>query len=552
MLKSFIANGRAILLRRQTNIISAAFVIAFFYGASMILGILRDRLLVGHFYACCRTELDVYWAAFRLPDAIFQLLVIGALSAAFIPVFTQYLFKNEKEAYHIASSLINILLIIFAFLVFLVFIFARPLSEMITGNFSGEQVDLMVTLTRIMLAAQLFFLLSNFLTGMIQSHQRFLVPALSPVVYNLGIIFGIVVLSPSLGIYGPTIGVVVGAVLHFLVQLPILRRIGFTYHFSFDFNHPGVREIGRLMLPRSLSLGISQIEATVALFIATSLTAGSLTIFYLASHLMQLPVRLVGIPIGQATLPVLSQKGQDEFEVFKRIFLSSFWQILYLVFPITAILLILRIPIVRLAFGAKGFPWEATVLTAQALAVFSLAIIAQAVIQLLIRGFYALHDTKIPLYTGVLSVLVNVILSIWLTFGLGMGILGLAMAMSTASFLQATLLLIFLDRKVNFEKSLFLIPLLKMGSATLVTGIFLWIPMKFLDRFILDTTYTINLLLLTITASIVGVGVYLFFSWVFKIEELKAYTGLAKRLGQWRQVLQESEEILDPQTRSQN
>ncbi len=261
MIGDFWRNGKMLLFRKQTNIVSAAAVIGLLYGVSMVLGIFRDRLLVARFYSCCRQDLDVYWAAFRLPDTIFQLLVIGALSAAFIPVFSEYLLKRKEEAYHLASSLINLLLVIFLILVAVVFIFTRPLSELITGSFSVSQIDLMVSLTRIMLLAQVFFLLSNFLTGIIQSHQRFLVPALSPAIYNLGIILGIVFLSPSLGIYAPTWGVVFGAFLHFLVQVPLVLRIGLRYKLAFDLSHPGVREVGRLMVPRTLALAIAQIEA---------------------------------------------------------------------------------------------------------------------------------------------------------------------------------------------------------------------------------------------------------------------------------------------------
>lgn len=552
MIKNFLENGKVILFKRQTNILSAAFVIAVFYGASMLLGILRDRLLVSHFYSCCRSDLDVYWAAFRMPDALFQLLVIGALSAAFIPVFSEYLMRSKKEAFEIASSLINLLTLIFVVLASLVFIFARPLSEMITGNFSPSQIDTMTNLTRIMLLAQLFFLLSNFLTGIIQSHQRFLVPALSPLVYNLGIIAGIILLSPFLGIYGPTVGVVLGALFHLLIQLPLVLKLGGSYRFSLNFRHPGVREVGRLMLPRTLALAVSQIEATVALFLATSLTAGSLTIFYLATHLMQLPVRLVGIPVGQATLPVLSQKRSEDLEEFRKIVLSSFYQILYLVLPATAILLVLRVPVVRIAFGARGFPWSATLLTAQALAVFSLAIIAQALVQLLIRGFYALHDTKTPLFIGISSVLVNVFLSIWLTFNLGWGILGLATASSIAGFLQVVLLFLWLDKQVGFRKKDLVLPFLKIGIATLMTAFFLWIPMRVLDQYILDTTKTVNLVILTFLATLVGLLVYVVFSWLLKIEELSIFLSLIKRVGQWRTVLQGTEEILEPQMRVQN
>lgn len=552
MFKRFLKNGQAIFSRPQTNIISAAFIIALLYGTSMILGILRDRLLISRFYACCSHDLDVYWAAFRLPDMIFQLLVLGALSAAFIPVFTEYLLKDKKEAYHIASSLINLLSVIYLSLTLFVFIFAYPLSETITGSFSSKQIDLMVQLTRFMLIAQFFFLLSNFMTGIIQSHQRFLVPALSPILYNLGIIIGIFFLSSSFGIYGPTFGVVIGAFMHFLVQLPLVLKLGSPFSFSFDWHHPGVKEVAKLMLPRTLSLAVVQIESTVDLFLATSLAAGSLTIFYLASHLMQLPVRLVGIPIGQASLPLLAQKRENNHTEFKEVFLSSLRQIFYLVLPATVILLVLRIPVVRLAFGAKGFPWLATVMTGRALAIFSLAIIAQAAIQLLVRGFYALHDTRTPLMVGVMSVVINVALSIFLTFKLSWGILGLATATSMSSFLQVILLFWLLDKKINFDKKMLFNSLFKILLATCATGIFLWIPMRILDQFIFDTTRTLNLAVLTVVVTVLGLTVYFIFSNLLKIEELSIFWNLIKRIGQWKKILVESDEILEPQIRSQN
>lgn len=552
MVVNFFRNGKVLFLRRQSSILSAAAVITSAYGLSMLLGILRDRLLVARFYACCRTDLDSYWAAFRLPDFVFQLLVVGALSAAFIPVFSEYLEKNKKEAYRVSSSVVNIVFSAFLVVSCLIFIFARPLSSAITGGFTKAQLDLMVSLTRILILAQFFFLVSNFLTGIIQSHQRFLVPALSPVVYNLGIISGILFLSPLVGIYGPALGVVLGAVFHLLIQIPLALRLGFTYRpLTFNFRHPGVREIGRLMAPRVLSLAISQVGATVSLFLATSLAAGSLTIFYLAQHLMHLPVRLVGVPIGQAALPLLSKKRGKDLSEFKEIFLSSFWQILYLVLPATAILLVLRIPVVRIAFGARGFPWKATILTGKTLAFFTIAIISQAAIQLLVRAFYALHDTKTPLLIGFFSVVVNILLSVWLIFALSWGILGLAVAASVASFMQLFLLFVFLNRVVGgFERKRVTVPTFKMGMATFLTSFCLWFLMRFLDRFVLDTTRTINLLILTLVVTVLGLSVYILLSKIFKIPELEVFLALTRKIGKWQKILSESEEIIEPQARS--
>jgi len=447
-------------------------------------------------------------------------------------------------------------MVFFIFLATVVFIFAQPLVKLITPTFSPVEISLMVNLTRIMLLAQLFFCFSNFLTGVIQSHQRFLIPALSPVAYNLGIIFGIIVLSPWLGIYGPTIGVVIGAFLHLLIQLPLALKLKLRYSLIFDWRHPGVREVARLMLPRTLALAVNQIELTVAVFLATSLAAGSLSIFYFAQHLMNLPIGLFGSTIGQAALPTLSREsGEESLSKFKKTFLSSFSQILYLALPASAILLILRIPAVRIVFGAASFPWKATLLTSRVLAIFSISIFAQAVIQLLVRGFYALHDTKTPFWIGALAVLINVGLSCLFIFRLSLGVQGLAWAVTLASLFQASLLLIFLNRTIGgFNKEEFFIPLTKMGVATVLTAVALWVPMRFLDEFILDTTRTINLVVLTVIATFSGMMVYFVLSYFLKIAELKSFIGLAKRLGRWQEVLKKSEEMIttsSPQSTSE-
>jgi len=299
-------------------------------------------------------------------------------------------------------------------------------------------------------------------------------------------------------------------------------------------------------LPRTLALAVNQIELTVAVFLATSLAAGSLSIFYFAQHLMNVPTGLFGSTIGQAALPILSREsGGKSFEKFKETFLSSLHQILYLALPVSAILLILRIPAVRIVFGAASFPWKATLLTGKVLAIFSISIFAQAAIQLLVRGFYALHDTKTPFWVGALAVSMNVILSFVFILKLNLGILGLAWAITIASLLQAGLLLILLNRAIGgFDKKKLLMPVVKMGMATALTAIALWVPMRFLDRFILDTTRTINLVILTVIATLSGLVVYLVLSYLLKIAELKSYVSLVRRLGRWRQILEESEEII--------
>lgn len=547
MVRNFFKNGTNILFRKQSNILSAAVILMITYAASMVLGILRERILVSRFYFCCRESLDAYYAAFRLPDMIFQLVVIGALSAAFIPVFSEQLGRDEQKAYQISSSLINILLVFYLVLAIVIFIFAQNISKAITGQFSLFQIKLMANLTRIMLFAQAFFLISNFLTAILQSHQSFIIPAIAPLLYNLGIILAVWFFSPIWGIWAAAFGVVLGAFFHLLVQIPLAVRLGFSYKPIFNYRLPEVKEIFRLMIPRTIGLAVYQVEATVAIFLATCLPTGSLTIFHLAQGLMDLPVRLFGTSIGQASLPVLaSQKVKGDLELFKETIISSLNQILYLSFPAMILILILRVPLVRIAFGAKTFPWQATILTGRTVALISFAIFSQSATQLLVRGFYARHDTKTPLIVGVFAVGFNIVIGVASVFKFSWGIIGLAAATSASSFIQASLLFIFLERRINglFSKKI-IIKWTKMVTATFFTGLVCWLAMRFLDLFVLDTSKTINLLALTLFTGTAGITFYFALTKFLGIEEFEKFLAIASRFGKLKAALFPPQEIID-------
>lgn len=541
-------NGRNILTRRQSGILSAALIIALTYGVSMLLGILRERLLVARFYTCCRQQLDVYYAAFRLPDMIFQLVVIGALSAAFIPVFSERLASDKHDANHLASSLINLLLGFFLILAAIVFLAARPFSDLITGNFTPWQVDLMAQMTRVMLLAQVFFLVSNFLSAIIQTHQRFLLPSLAPIVYNLGITLCVVFFSGTLGIWSATVGVLIGAFLHLIIQVPLVIRLGFRYQFVWDWTHAGVRKVVKLMLPRTLALAASQLEATVSLFLATSLSPGSLTIYYLAHRLADLPVRLLGTSIGQAALPLLSlQLAEKKTEEFKKTLSKSLNQILYLALPTTAIFLVLRVQLVRFAYGAKSFPWEATIITGRTLAAITFSIFSQSAVQLLVRGFYALHDTTIPFLVSLFSVALSIFLSLLFIFSFQMGILGLALAFSISNLLNFLLLLfLFQFKKEKFISKEEIVGWLKMIFASAITTFLTWISMRLLDTFVFETSYALPLLFLTIISGSVGVLTYLGLSKILRLKELETIFSIGRKISQWRKPLMSVEEIIEP------
>ena len=533
VIKTILKNGSKIFSRRQSGIFSAAAILAATFGFSAILGVLRDRLLYARFYACCSAQLDAYNGAFRIPDIIFRLLVVGALSAAFIPVFSEQLLRNQEEAYKIASAAINILFLIALPLVILAAIFSYPLSSLIASGFNPDQIYLMSRLTRIMLFSQLFFLQSSFLTGILQSHQRFLLPALAPIVYNLGIIAGIQFLSSRFGIFGPAIGVVVGAACHFIIQLPLVIHLGFKYFPLVSFRLRGVKKILRLMFPRALALGLGEIESTVVLFLASALPTGSLSLFYLGQHLTQFFSRIFGTTIGQASLPVLSKEaGNGNLKPFGEILFNSLSQALYLAIPTTLILLVLRIPIVRLAYGAEKFPWRATVITGKAVAFFTPTVITSTIVSILVRGFYALQDTKTPLIISFISLMISIFAALLTIFRFNLGIHGLILAIVLGSISQALMLIFLLLRKIKARGDLKL-SILKMFASGLFAGLTTWLLMKGLDFYVFDSTRMVGLLGLTGISLIGGLSVYLIFTLIFNLKEARAIFGLIKLLVVW-------------------
>lgn len=553
MVRNIFTRSQQFLEKQQNTILSAASVIQVAILISSILGFVIKRLLISNFFTynsglADGAALDAYYVSFRIPDFVFQLLVVGALSAAFIPVFSKYQDKDEEEALLVANSVINIILILFISISVVTFIFAREFNQFLTGdNFTVEQLALATHFTRIMLVSQTFFAISSFMTGIIQSHQRFLIPALSPLAYNLGIIIGIVVLGPVLGLYGAAIGVVIGAFLHFAIQVPLAMKLGYRYQLLFNLKHPGVKQMFKMMFPRTLALSVDQVEMLAFTRLATFLPAGNYLIFTLAQSLINTPVRIIGVPIGQASLPFLSKENaKNNYEAFKETFNNSLLQILYLTLPASMLIIVLRIPLVRILYGAKEFPWLATLLTGKTVAVLAIAIVAYAATQLLSRAFYALHDTRVPFVSAVLSLISSITVASYLVYVQQWGLMGLAVGSVVGSFIQSGFLLIKLFiRFKGISPEKIVGPLIKMVIASSLTGVFLWVPMRLFDQ-ILDTTRTFDLILLTIAATGIGSLVYLWLSRLLMIQQLDAYLRLLDKLGNWRKLLSSTEESIEP------
>lgn len=545
----FFAKSLDLLTRRQTNILSAAFVIMATVILSQLLGLIRQRLLVGIFGAS--DTLGIYFYASQLPDTLFQLTIASALSSAFIPIFSDYLSKGkEKEAHKMASTLLAVGLCIFVILSLVLMVFAPTFLQIFNlgSHFSPEEMVLMSNLMRIIIVGQLFFIIGTFFTALLQSYNHFFIPGIAAALYNLGIITGVILFSSTFGIYSATIGVLIGGVIFVLVQLPQAKKVGFSFRPSFSYiKSDGVGTVGKMMWPRTIAIIIMQM-GTVAIgaFISLLSDPGRMNvIFDFARTLAFAPVVLFGQTIAQAAFPILSRE-KDRPQEFKTTFLNSFNQMLYLVLPVSVLILVLRIPVVRLVFGASKFDWPATVLTGQTLAFFCLSIFAQALIALVLRGFYALHDTKIPLIVNAISTIILLICAYLFIVMYHMGVQSLAIAFTISSIIQLIILFLLLEKKIGrFDKLPLFISWSKIFISSLFTAFALYIPIKLLDQLVFDTTRTVNLIILTGISSLAGLSLYLFLTWFFDVKEAKTYLLVFKKIGNWKGVLTKSQEVLE-------
>ena len=537
------------LEQQQTSILSAASIITVTSIISAFSGLIVKRSLIGMFFntQLSKEALEAFWVAFQIPDMMFQLIILGALSAAFIPIFTSYKKNNQDQAFYISSVMMNVLLLTFVIVGVLIAIFAQPITLLRTGEgFTAHQVEIVTNLTRIMILAQLFFAVSNFMTGILQSFQRFIIPALAPIFYNLGILLGVFLFSNWLGIYSAGVGVVIGAGLHMLIQLPLVFKLGFKYHFSFNLSSPGVREFFKLMPPRVLALGASETRKLFLGYFATSLGNISYTIMFLATSLMVIPIRFFGISISQASLPFLSEEssGQDR-DKFKGLVMQSLHQIAFLTFPASVLLLILRIPVVRLIFGTSNFPWPATLTTGKVVALLAISITAQALTQLLIRAFYSLKDTKTPFWVSMVDLAIYLALAGGLVFWTDLGVYGLAIATAASALIELPVYLFLMDRRVKgFIRREFWLPQFKMLVASFFMAVFLYLPFKILDELVFDTSRTIELIGLTVTTSTIGILVYIYFALLLDIRELNIFLKLVNDFTPWKKTLAKTPEVV--------
>ena len=531
------------ILNSQTRSISAASIIlALSYAGSAFLGLFRDRLLAGTFGA--GKELDVYYAAFTVPDFVALLLIFGAISAAVIPIFSSYLIKSKEEAFRYASVFLNIFLGFLILICVVLIIFTPYFISFVAPGFSGEKKELAIQLMRIMFLSPIILGASNIISGILQVLHRFLVTALAPLMYNLGIIIGILFFYPYIGLQGLAWGVVLGGFLHLFVQIPAFLFSGFRYKPNFNYKHPGVLKTLKLMIPRSLGLGAGQLNTIAITAIASTMASGSIAVFNLANNLSSIMVNAVAVSLSTAAFPSMSMAFlQADEEKFLTKFSGIFRHLIFLAVPISVLILILRAQIVRVILGAGKFTWLDTRLTTACLGILAFSLLAQGLVLILSKTFYAAHNTKIPALVSGGTVAFNIALSLFLVwliktsegFSLflqsvlrleniaNLEVAGLAMAFSITLILEAILLLYLLRRKFSKIKTGGILDSLqKIIIATFIMALFTYLTRQLLVQWgVIELQTFWAVLMQLVLSGVVGVATYAGSTYFLKSPEFK-------------------------------
>lgn len=435
---------------RLRAVLGAALIVMSGFVASKLLGLVRN-IVISHQFGATR-EYEQFLAAISVPDTVFQVLAGGTVSAAFIPVFASYLAEHqEKNGWRLMSGLINLALLGVGAIALILAIAAPLLTGILVPGWSPSEQQEVARLARVMMISPVIFAISALVTSVLNGAKRFALATAAPLMYNLSLIGGALFLRPW-GAEGLAYAAVIGALLHLAVQLPGLARIGARYSPTLALDLAGTREVVRLMLPRVLSLGVSQLNLLVNVALASFLVQGSVAYLNYAWLLLMVPLGVFGMGMATAAFPTLAEQGaRDQTDDQRQTFLFALRLILYLTVPAAVGLVVLGYPIVALLLQRGAFDPEATRATSYALAWYAVGLPGHATIEIIDRVFYARHDTATPLRVAAIGATINIVLSlILMRTGLSFG--GLALANSLAALTEATLLATVLHHRLGWVR----------------------------------------------------------------------------------------------------
>jgi len=398
------------LNREISGLHEAAFLLAIFAVAAKVLALIRDRFLAHYFGASA--DLDIYYAAFRIPDFLYVSIASLVASSVLIPFFVEKL-EKKQDAERFFNSIFTLFFCMMTVSSIIIFFLMPFLARGVAPGFIGAQHEQLVLLSRIILFSPFLLGLSGLFASVTQSLRRFFIYAIAPILYNVGIIVGIIVLYPVFGLPGLAYGVVLGAFLHMIIQLPVLINHAFVPKLYFRFNFSDIKDVLTLSLPRAFTISVYHITILVLTALASLMIEGSITIFNLSFNLQAIPLSIIGLSYSVAAFPTLSKLfSNGQTEEFKDYVISAMRHIIFWSFPALVLFIVLRAQIVRTIFGTGAFGWNETRLTAAALALFAVSIAAQSLILLLVRGYYAAGKTKSPFIVNSISSLLTIFLAI--------------------------------------------------------------------------------------------------------------------------------------------
>lgn len=494
---------------------------------SILLGFYRDRLLNSMYYETYAVGIDAYTAAFTVPDFMFMILVSGALSVTFIPVFNQRLTANNKvSAWRLGSSMINLMALITLVTSVLIIIFADPiLRYLIAPGLSESGMALATSMMRVIAVNPFLFAIAAVISSIQQAVGRFAFYALAPTLYNVGIIIGALFFTDGIsifgyeifdgGIMGVALGVVLGSILQLVVSLIGLAGLGFDYEMKIYWKNHGFRKVLSLLPARSIDQGMDYIVSLVETNLASRMAEKTVRAYHQASTLHMAPINLIGVAISTAAYPKLTERvSTGDWHGFKDEFRAVLRVIIWLALPIAVIALVARGYVVGF-INPGGDP-----LMADILGVFTLAILFRAIYHIAARGFYAQQDTKTPLYISIVSISLNIILAVWFTFSLQWGALGLAAAQVIVALLEVVLLFYIMNARIpGIFNAQFWVAVGKMVIATALTGAVAYLVTAAMPLGADDESLSSTIpKFMFITA--VGLMAYISASWTLQIKEV--------------------------------
>jgi len=391
------------LSKEISSLHEAAYLLGFFAIFSQILALVRDRLFASYFGA--GHELDVYYAAFRIPDFIFVTVASLVSMSVLIPFLIEKTTRSAEEAKRFINSLFSVFFFLISFVCVVVFFLTPFIVDLLFPAFaSGESRSELIILSRILLLSPILLGISNFLGSITQMANRFFVYALSPVLYNIGIIIGVLFLSPQFGIRGIVFGVILGAFLHVVIQIPFVIKEGFLPKLTYDIHFDEIKKVVMVSLPRAFTVSAHELSRLVLVALASVMVAGSISVFTFASNLQSVPISIIAVSYALAAFPILTRHivAGDRVKFVEQM-IAGTRHVIFLSMPVMVLFVVLRAQIVRTVLGSGEFTWTDTRLTAACLALFTISLIPQSLLLLFVRAYYAQGNTKTPLIVNIFS-----------------------------------------------------------------------------------------------------------------------------------------------------